>query len=218
MKRLFYMILALGVSFSSIGQDKLDEGILSSTQTMTSDNEQMNAQFASLGEMSTTIYIKDKKTRTELSSSMTGKVVNIVDGNSKKMLMLMDNPMAGKIYKLEDIDLTEEDKNNIEVVKGDKTKSILGYDCQQYIMTIKKDGMEMKMDMYSTDAINAFTPETAQFGELAEGFPLYMEMTMNQMGANIIITHEVKEIKKASVSDDKFNLTPPEGYKEAPQM
>jgi len=218
MKQLLYVILALGVSLSSLAQDKIDEAILKSTQTMTSDNEQMNAQFASMGEMSTTIYIKDKMTRTELSSPMTGTVVNIVDGNSNKMLMLMDNPMAGKIYKLNDINLTEEDKNNIEVTKGDQTKTILGYECQQYIMNIKKDGMDMKMNMYSTDAINAFTPETAQFGELAEGFPLYMEVTMNQMGANINITHEVTVIEKASVPDDKFNLTPPEGYKEAPQM
>ena len=55
-------------------------------------------------------------------------------------------------------------------------------------------------------------------GTKVEGFPLYMEMNMSQMGMNIKIIHEVTEINKETVSDDKFDMTPPEGYEKTDKL
>ena len=37
-------------------------------------------------------------------------------------------------------------------------------------------------------------------------------MNINQMGMDIHIVTEVTEIKSVPVSDDKFDMTPPNGY------
>ena len=55
------------------------------------------------------------------------------------------------------------------------------------------------------------------YGDKIEGFPMYFTMNMNQMGKTITIESTVTDIKEDSISDDKFNMTPPEGYKEMKQ-
>ena len=51
-----------------------------------------------------------------------------------------------------------------------------------------------------------------------KGYPLYLTMYMSQPGMNLTITQEVTEIKKESVSDDKFDMTPPEGYEKTDKL
>ena len=41
---------------------------------------------------------------------------------------------------------------------------------------------------------------------------------MSQMGSTIEVVSEVTEIKKEKVSDDKFSLTPPEGFEKMEGM
>jgi hypothetical protein len=41
---------------------------------------------------------------------------------------------------------------------------------------------------------------------------------MSQMGMNLKITNEVTEIKPESVSDDKFDMTPLEGYEKTDKL
>ncbi len=220
MKHLIITLLACSLYAISFSQAKIEEGILTSKQTMKSDNEQAQAQMAMIGDITTTTYIKNKNSRSESSSPMTGDAVVIIDGAENKMLMLMDNPAIGKVYMEQDLNLTEDAKANLEVKKGDQTKTILGYECQQYLAKTTQRGVEVDMELYTTEKIEAYSQNSAEFGDLVEGFPLQVILTMNvpQMGGKMTITNEVTKIVAESISDDKFKMTIPEGYKEMPQQ
>ncbi|MBO3098499.1 hypothetical protein [Gelidibacter pelagius] len=210
--RKILFIVAVTLSATMFAQKQIDEGVIISKQTMTSDNEQMNAQLAMLGDMITTTYFKNDKSRSELSNPMTGNTVFIADNNSKKSLVLMDNAMIGKKYMESDISASEEDMENVSVEKTNETKTILGYECTKYNVTMNKDGAEVKMEIYATDKLKAISQQATTFGKDFSGFPMYMDMAINQQGMKMNMVIEVTEVKAEKVSDDKFNMTPPEGY------
>ena len=217
MKKLLFVLVCV-FSLSTFAQESISEGVAKSKQTMTSDNEQVQAQLAMVGEVLTTTYFKNNNTRSETFNLMSGNSITIMDSDSKEMLIMMDNQMVGKKYMTKNMEPGEEDMKNVTIEKGDETKTILGYECQEYNLTVNKDGAEVKMDMYVTDKISAISNQAVQMGTKVEGFPLYMEMTMSQMGMNIKITHEVTEINKETVSDDKFDMTPLEGYEKTDKL
>ncbi|PNQ73422.1 hypothetical protein C1T31_07885 [Hanstruepera neustonica] len=217
MKKILFVLVCV-LSLSSFAQEAITEGIAKSKQTMSSDNEQMQAQLAMIGEVLTTTYFKDNKTRSETFNLMSGNSITIMNADTKEMLIMMDNQMVGKKYMTKSMEPGEEDMKDVTIEKGDETKTVLGYECQEYNLTVSKDGAEVKMDMFVTDKISAISNQAVQMGTKVEGFPLYMEMTMSQMGMNIKITHEVTEIKKETVSDEKFEMTPEEGYEKTDKL
>ncbi|WP_250432891.1 DUF4412 domain-containing protein [Hanstruepera flava] len=215
-KLIFVLVLALNVTV--FAQEKLTEGVVTSKQTMSSDNEQVQAQLAMVGEIVSTTYFKGNKTRTETFNLMTGNSTSIMDGDSNEMMVAMDNQMVGKKYVVKSIDPENEDMKDVKIEKGDETKEILGYTCQEYNLTTTKDGTEVQMDIYVTDKISAMSNQVTQLGAKLPGYPMYMEMNVSQMGMGMKITSEVTEIKKESVSDDKFDMTPPEGYEKTESL
>ncbi len=215
-KGLLFLFAVLSLSLSA--QEALNEGILTISQTMSSDNETVNQQLQSMGATSSTTYFKGDKSRNETSSPMTGDMIMIMDGKAKQMLMLMNQPMMGKKYALESIEPSAEDLANMTVEKGEDTKTILGYKCQQYIVKNTVNGQAIEMHLYTTDKISALSQNTTAMAGKVEGFPLYFVVKMNQMGSNIEILSEVTEIKKEAVSDDMFSMTPPEGYEKMEGM
>jgi len=214
MKKIVVLSLALMFSVISNAQEKIEEGVITMKQSMSSDNEQMNTQLKQMGDVTSTGYFKGDKSRSETKSPMTGDMTIVIDGSKKQMLMLMDQPGMGKKYMIESINPSEEDLKNVEVKKGDKTKTILGYQCQQYIINMKQNGQPIEMEMYVTDKISAISQNTTAMGDKIEGYPLYFIMRMNQMGANMEVTSEVVKLEKQSIPDSKFSMTPPEGYTE----
>ncbi|MDT0559625.1 DUF4412 domain-containing protein [Ichthyenterobacterium sp. W332] len=212
MKKLA-LILFLAIGLTSLAQEKITEGKVTLKQTMSSDNEQVNAQLAMVGDISTTTYFKGNKSRTEVSSPMTGSNITIVDNDLKKGIVLMDNPMMGKMYNETDLNVSEEDLSKIKVEKTTETKEILGYKCTAYKVTMTEQGMEMNMMMYTTEELDIISDQAAKFGDGFKGFPLYMEINMTQQGMAMTITTEATAIDKESVSDEMFSLAVPEGYK-----
>lgn len=214
------IILAVALVCSTIGfsQDKVSEGIITTKQTMSSDNEQMNMQLAMMGEMITTTYFKGDKSRSELSNPMAGSTIAVMDGTANKVLVMLDNPMMGKKYTINDMTPKEEDLKDVTVTKNTETKTVLGYVCQGYDVVMKKQGVEVNMTLFATDKLSTKSQQVAGLGDKIAGFPLYSEMKMNQMGAEIIIKMEATELKKESISDDKFDMTPLEGYEKSEQL
>ncbi|WP_163517524.1 DUF4412 domain-containing protein [Gelidibacter japonicus] len=210
--RNILFIVALTLSVTMFAQQQIDEGIVISKQTMSSDNEQMNAQLAMLGDMITTTYFKNDKSRSELSNPMTGNTVFIADSNTKKSLVLMDNAMIGKKYMESDISPSDEDLDQMSIEKTNETKTILGYECTKYNVTMSKNGADVKMEIYATDKLKAISQQAASFGKDFSGFPMYMSMAIEQQGMKMNMVIEVTEVKAEKVSDDKFSMTPPEGY------
>ncbi len=211
MKKLI-LLLTLLLCITALAQEKLTEGVITTKQTMSSDNEEMQAQFATIGDMTTTTYFKGDKARSEVSSPMTGDIITISNGETNEVLMLMDNPMLGKQYALQKNEVTEDQLEKINVVAGSETKTVLGYECKQYMVTLSQDGVKMEMELFTTEAIPVASQQAAMLGDKLKGYPLYMKITMDQMENKMIITTEVTEIKKGAVSNDKFDMTPPAGY------
>ncbi len=212
MKKLVLLSLTLLLSLTVAAQEKIEEGIMTTKQSMSSDNELMNTQLQSMGDTNSVTYFKGDKSRSDISSPMTGDMSIVIDGTEKQMLMLMNQSSLGKKYVLQSTDPSNEDMDNVKVEKGNETKTILGYQCQQYMVTMKQDGKEVKMEMFTTNKISAISQNTTAMGDKVEGFPLYYVLKMNQMGATIEIISEVIKIDKESVPEDKFSMTPPEGY------
>lgn len=212
MKRFVFLFL-LSIHFAVFSQESFDEGVAVASMTMSSNNPEVQGQLAMMGDMSTTTYFKGDKTRSESNNLMAGETITIIDAKAKKMLLLMNN-MGGKMYSKKDIAPTQEDLDKMTVEKGTETKTVLGYECQQYFVTIEEGGMKMTSEYFVTDKIQAVSEQFSGYGSKLEGFPLYMVMKMNQPEAEITLTYEIKELRKEEVSDDKFDMTIPEGYTE----
>ncbi|MCH2195953.1 DUF4412 domain-containing protein [Kordia sp.] len=212
MKKIF-LLTALAFSVMVSAQKKITEGKIISKQTISTDNEQMQAQLAMIGDMETVTLFKGQSSRSELDNPMSGKVTTVINSDTKKMLVLMSNPALGKMYSVEDISLSEEDLKSVTVTKGSETKTVLGYTCQKYTTSITKDGVKVDMVLYTTEAIPVVSQQTTSLGDKIKGFPLYAEVKMNQMGIDMTVTTVVTKIEPQSVSSDLFDTTPPEGYK-----
>lgn len=216
MKRAF-LLVALVIGFLSYAQGDIKEGIITTTQKISSDNEEMNAQLSMMGNMTSTTYFKGDKSRVELSNPMTGDMIVVSDGTTKEVITFMNNPMLGKKYIKNTMDVSEEDMEKVTITKGEKTKTILGYECQQYFVSANEEGMVAEAEVFTTEAISAYSQQAATYKGKLKGFPLYMVIKTNQMGMNLTMTHEVTEIKKESISDDKFSMAILEGYDEMKQ-
>lgn len=216
MKKLVFLLLAT-LSLSAVAQDQLTEGVINSKMTMSSSDEQMKAQFEMIGDIAITTYFKDDKTRSETNNPMSGESVSIIDTEAKQMLTLMNNPMLGKKYSITEID-DSPDNTGVTVTKGDETKTILGYECQEYNVEMTQEGVKMTMDIYTTEEIAAANQQTVEFGEEFKGFPLLMTINVSQGGMDMSMTYEVTEVIDESVSDEKFSMTPPEGYEKMEGM
>lgn len=208
------LLLFLGYSLSIFAQEEVKEGVMTMKVTMSSENEQVSASLAMIGDLTATTHFKDDKSRTEMSSPMTGTNINIVDNTAKTMLVLMENPMLGKKFLKSEIKTPDEENLDISVTENGETKTILDYECKGYDIVVKKDGMETKMTMFVTDKIKAPNQNSASFADKIDGFPLLAIVSVNQQGMPITTTAEVTEIKIESVDDSLFDLTVPEGYTE----
>ncbi|NNC69570.1 MAG: DUF4412 domain-containing protein [Flavobacteriaceae bacterium] len=205
---LFIALLSLNVS----AQKELNEGSITLKMTMSTDNEQAKAALAMMGDITVTSYFKDDKSRTEQSHEMTGSNISIVDDTSKKILVLMDNPMMGKKYTESDVSVSDEDLKNITVTSKGDTKSVAGYLCKGYDVSIKKNDAEIKMVMYVTDKITAPNQNTAALGDKINGYPLFMIIYAKQGPVDMEITMEATEVKAEQIDDSKFDMTIPNGY------
>ena len=213
MKNILLFIVAVVSSLTTIAQEKFTEGEITMKQTMSSSNQDVNVMLSEIGEMITTTYVDGTKSRTESSNPMTGDVIVIIDGESNELLQLMDMPGLGKKYTSQKVEVTEKMLKTITVTEGNETKNVLGYDLKQYKIKIIQDGTEMTMEMFITDKIQGVkTQQTAMLGDKVNGYPLYMVITMNQMGAEIVVKSEVTKMEAKTIDDNMFSLTPPEAY------
>ncbi|WP_146129993.1 hypothetical protein [Aurantibacter aestuarii] len=213
MKRIL-VLLVLMVSFTMIAQNKIEEGVVISTQKMSSPNPEVAAQLAMVGDVVTTTQFKKGKMHTQVNSIMMGNNTTIMDSDAKKMLVLSES-MNGKTYVMKDIDPNEEEVDKFDITKGDETKTILGYECQEYNVAVNEGGVKMNMTVFTTDKIKAQNEQLNKMGSKLEGYPMYMKIEMNQGGMDMIIESEVTKVEAKPIKDEVFSLKIPEGYTNA---
>ncbi|PSG91758.1 hypothetical protein C7H52_01180 [Aurantibacter aestuarii] len=197
-----------------IAQNKIEEGVVISTQKMSSPNPEVAAQLAMVGDVVTTTQFKKGKMHTQVNSIMMGNNTTIMDSDAKKMLVLSES-MNGKTYVMKDIDPNEEEVDKFDITKGDETKTILGYECQEYNVAVNEGGVKMNMTVFTTDKIKAQNEQLNKMGSKLEGYPMYMKIEMNQGGMDMIIESEVTKVEAKPIKDEVFSLKIPEGYTNA---
>jgi len=200
------------ITLNAIAQEEIKEGVIKMKMTMSSDNDQVNASLAMMGDLTMNTYFKSGKSRSEMKNPMAGNTTTIVDKDAKKILVLLDNPMMGKKYIERTIDISEEDINKLTITETGDTKTIAGYVCKGYNVSGKKDGQDVKTTIYTTEKITAPTQNTADLGDKVKGFPMYMTMDVVQGGFPMTIVSEVTEVKSEKLEDGKFSMVVPEGY------
>lgn len=133
--------------------------------------------------------------------------------------MLDDNPMLANMLGK---------ATEVTVTKGSEQRTIAGYSCQQYSMTMgdnfqfeiwAADGLQAPAQYYDARKMAYATmgPVASRFEKMydemkkIDGFPLATEFNSRMMGMNLEGTSEATEVRKGPISADVFE--PPAGYK-----
>ena len=175
---------------------------------ITYDMENMDSQMAAYLPKTMKLTIKAPMSRSELVMSM-GTNISIYNSDDRTGITLMD--MMGQKFaikiKPEEVDKEIDEAGDVEVVKLDETKEILGYTCKKAIVKVKDLGTELTVfytDELSTGLENANNP---MFKDI-DG--MMLEFQMSQNGMNMHFT--AVNIDKKKVSDSVFDV--PDGYEE----
>lgn len=181
--------------------------------------------FDTAGGTLTVIDNKKKEYWTTTLDEMNAMMSAASEQMKQMQEQLKGNPMAEKL--LEKMGGGAGAGPAVQVVKGDKPRTIAGYSCDHYVVSM---GTQIKMEMWTTSSI---TPPTAfwdarraqmaanpmlqswakLFDELKKinGFTLAESTTMAFMGKSMETTTEATEVKKGAIPASAFEV--PAGYK-----
>ena len=207
MRKQFKLALALVICITGSSVIAQDDYVIEFTQTMQTDDATIQETLNMMGEMTTTWFIKGSKFRSETVAGMAGTRTVIYDGDSKDLLMLMQNSFARNSYMMKKD--TAEVSPDIIVKRIKEKKEILGYNCVKYVVT---DAEGNETILYTTKEIE--NPFKSQFGDSVKGAALLSVAESNVMGTKMKVIMTAKKVKKKSISDKKFSLEVPEGYTE----
>jgi hypothetical protein len=182
--------------------------------------EGLPAEYAAYAEQDVTTYIKGDNLKSERSGMMASSIT-YYDG--KKMTSLteaMGNKTGFTATKeeLEAFDKTEKtEKPKIEYIA--EKKMVAGYECSKALITsMGKDKKENVSTVWCTDKIKYAHSQANKGGkgmlDLSElkGYPLAMEMSMNQNGMEMKIIMTATEILTSPIDDSVFAINT-DGYK-----
>ncbi|MGB0980536.1 MAG: hypothetical protein ACPGUH_00410 [Winogradskyella sp.] len=207
MKKQLLVIALIFVSVSALAQKKIKSGIINATQSYYINNELMKKELQ-------IIYFDDLKSSIESISTVSGGHTSLVyDIEQMKKLTLLKKSAKGKKYILEDLTLSDRYTKGFKVIKGTKTRNILGFNCKEVTVTLKKNGVELTINMFTTDRANlVLNNETKDLVNIVSDYPMYSEIIFKQNGVVSKIVTETVMLKEQNVSKEKFSLTPPKGY------
>lgn len=161
---------------------------------------------------STTVYIKDCKSKQEVVTGMVTQG-SIIDGNAKTQTVLLDLMGTKIVYRLTEKEISEDRAKVPEpkVTITTDTKVIAGITCKKAtIISEDEEGTVSNDTVYFSEEIGC---ANINFAELYSGIPgLILEYTEFNPEADFTATFNAKEIKKTKVSDNIFLI--PGDYKE----
>lgn len=228
MRRILTIVLGAvvcltGVSFGDdltvVSQVKVGKKQYTSLQVVTDEKVRAaDAQTESIFEVESgdMTFIDHKKkefyeTSFEEMQAKFAEIDRTLDGNP-----MMRRMLAGK-------------NHDVEMERGSESKTIAGYDCQHYILTL---GKGLRMELWASPDLQvpatyydarklsyaAMGPVGTRFNKLIEemekieGFPLASKVFVKMMGIKSESESEATEVKIGPVSDDAFDV--PAGYKQ----
>lgn len=210
MKSILIALVAITLSLTSFGQ--VNEGKVSFAIDMSSDDPNMQAQFAMIQGSKMDMIFNQKFSRVEFNMGMMMKIVTVTDLAKNNGIMLMSGMVGNKAVKMtpEDVEKSSDDVPEFEVEATTETKKILGYNCNKYILTTE-DGNEVTY--WTTKEIVASKTNNRYMVKTVEGFPMEFETESNGVKMTFTAT-EFKDTLKGLNTKELFDMKIPEGYEE----
>ena len=203
MKQLLFVLGSLMMSVFATAQDF--EGKVLFEISLGKD---VDPQVQQMMPKESVMYVKDGKTRVEMTMGMGMKNITLSDSKEKKAVVLMD--MMGQKYAIKK-DLTEDESASeaTKVTVTKETKTIAGYKVTKAIIeTPVKDEKELaKMEVWFTKELALKSNYVAGASGKIDG--AILEYNVNQKGISMKFT--AKEVSKEKVDNAKFEI--PDGYK-----
>jgi len=193
-------------ALTSLGQD---EFTLKSTQSMSTDDEEMQSLLEMMGTSEMTIYVKKDLMRVRLSNGLTGTSVIVSNNETGNGILLMDGSDGSKTYmEIEGDSENEPEEDELAYsILSTKKKKYLGYKCKKYML---QDSNQDKCTIYVATSLNSGVK--TQYGDDITGQVLYSESIKMIEGSQLTIIMEATEIEIGDVDDALFDMSIPEGY------
>jgi len=187
--------------------------------------EGLPEEYAGMAENEIVTYIKGEKAKTEIS----GMMINQVMLNDGKVTTILMDQMGNKTgYTLTKAEMEAEEKEDSKKDKPKieyttEKKTIAGYECTKAVVTSMvgkdKEKKEVKTNVWFTEKIKLPAGSKAgknnkmgpDLGEL-KGYPMQMEMAMNQGGMEMKMVTTVTEVDTKPLDDKVFTVST-DGYK-----
>ncbi len=175
------------------------------TYKITYPNSDFDSQTKAMLPKLLTYTVKGNKSRTEINT-VTGKTINIVNGDEKTIITLLNFSDKKYAVKTSTEEIKKENSNKpIPIIKySDETKTIAGYNCKKAEVIIKdNDSTETKMTVYYSKELGS---KLLNFNK-----PLYkningllMDFEINNN--NMAMKFTAISVKKEKVSKKEFAI------------
>ena len=191
------------ISFISNGQ--ITDAKVVYEVKMDSDDPMLSQQLSMMTGSTMTMFFKENNFRQDMDMNMmkSSTVYNEKRGEGIVLMELMGLRKGARIDSLLN-SKNEEKDNNASVEVTDEKKTIAGFECSKVIV---EDSSGMEMIMYVTDEIEARNNKNTYGNSQVKGFPLKIEMDLDQLSMTLTATQVVEKVKK-SMFDTKI----PDGY------
>lgn len=174
---------------------------------------------AAYGEQDFTFWVKDSKSKTEMSGLM-GNIITCSDGKVVTSLSEFFGNKMGYTVTVEDMaKLDKKDEPQPKIEYTNEKKTIVGYECTKVLVkSTEKGGKEQVLIVWVTDKLSAMPGEARKgrrggfnFGDL-KGQPLAFETTSASEGKEITVRMTATEVSTAAIDDSVF-IPNTEGYR-----
>lgn len=210
-KKILFIVIGVCATVSLYAQGKVAEGKVIfgiSYPELTGEMEMAKEMLP----QELTVYFKNERSRTEMPSSVMGKLITISNTQSGDLLMMMElmgKKMAVKQTgaELKKLELEAERDSAlpvVSVIKLDGTKVIAGYTCKKAIIEVKENGEVFRSECFYTNKLPKMKDQNDHFFKELDGF--IMEYSQKQSGVKMTVT--AKAVSKEKVADSMFGITP----------
>lgn len=207
-KTLLFIAAALALNTAVAQKGKFEGKIV---YDLSFPGLEIDANSAAMLPKESVVYVKDGKSRTEMSMGMGMTNVTITDSKLKIATILYDMMGTKFAIKLTEAELDQKKEGEKEptVKLLDETKEIAGYKCKKAEIHYNDSENTVSTIYYCPDLGSKEMNWSQQgFMKNIDGFP--MEFEMKQQG--MTMRFSVREVKKEAVADVKFSI--PSDYKE----
>ena len=208
MKIISRLVLAIisPLLLSSFAPEKEFTGTI--VYNITYDMENIDPQMASYLPKTMKMTVKAPFSKSEVSMGMGSNIsiFNTETGTGVSLMDMMGQKLAIQVTE-EDIKEEMDSAGDVEVVKLDETKEILGYTCKKAVVKVKEGDQELIV-FYTDELGTGLENENNPLFKDIDG--MMLEFSMNQNNMNMHFT--AVNVDKRKVSDKEFET--PEGYKE----